>query len=99
MDEVYKFDVMPYSLQIITPSTIINISHKATSFHSWNVLMRPKLNLGSWDYVTNHHPLEITYASIVDEPHPSYQDSNGVNPPTSRLLYSVIIVEYVKPVL
>jgi hypothetical protein len=26
---VYKFDVMPYSLQIITPSTIINISHKA----------------------------------------------------------------------
>jgi hypothetical protein len=29
MDEVYKFDVMPYSLQIVTPSTIINISHKA----------------------------------------------------------------------
>jgi hypothetical protein len=84
MDEVYKFDVMPYSLQIIPPSTIINISHKATSF--LECIDQPELNLGSWDYVTTqHHKLEITYASIVDELHPTYQDSNGVNPPTSRL--------------
>ncbi len=83
MDEVYRFDVMRYSLQIITPSTIINISHKAISFLEW--IDQPELNLGSWDYVTQHRPLENTYASIVDELQPTYQDSNGVNPPTSRL--------------
>lgn len=83
MDEVYKFDAMPYSLQIITPSTIINISHDATSF--LECIDQPNLNLGSWDYVIQHCPLEITYASFVDELHPTYQDSNGVNPCTSQV--------------
>jgi len=76
---------MPYSLQIITPSTIINISHKATSF--LECIDQAQIELGKLGLCDPAPSIGNSfYASIVDEPHPTYQDSNGgkPNPPTSR---------------